>query len=663
MFYPKIISLLLVFSFIIGNLCAQTSVKPEKLYDNLAYREAINFYESKDELNLEDMTKIANGYRLNHDTENAALWYEQVVAQSDDPIHHLHFAQALQSNGSYEMAKKYFLLYNQMIGNHSSDQRGTQLAAAIDRMNDWKNETDVVLKEEKTINSPNLDFSPTYYKDGIVFVSSRKLLSDQKDKWTGDHFMNLYYATQNDEGELEEVASFSKIINSKYHEGPVAFNKSYNKIFFTRNDHVKGKIRANKKGVMKLGIFTAMNNGDQWTTPKPLNFNTKEHEECHPTLSADGTHLYFASDRPGGEGGMDIYVAKFKGGKWGEPRNLGPNINTPGNDAFPNIHDDGTLYFASDGWGGLGGLDIFQSNKDEENQWKKAENMGQPYNSRKDDFGFVMNILGTEGYFNSSRDGGSGKDDIYSFNRNIESVDQVEKILKSGNKENGNITIYNFINNKFSADNPKEVKDAIKSVQANVAVSKSKKSIIINAPDKVVEPPLPLPIEPIIPQPILNEPKIASTGQNTIIPITESEKIEANSKAPYETFEAKKEIKVGEVFVLKNVYYEYNEHIPLVEGYKELDRVVKFLKEKPEVSIELSSHTDARGRTRYNTYLSRKRAESAKAYLLKKGISSERIKAKGYGETMLINKCADGVKCDESKHQLNRRTEIKILKL
>ncbi len=652
----KIVGSLLIAVFSIGINNAQNSVKVDQLYQDLAYKETINFYASKDQLSLEDMERIANSYRLNHDTENAALWYGQVIEQSSDPVNHLYYAQALQSNGKYGKAKKHFLKYNELLGD-DNDLRGVQLATAIDRMNEWKNEEDILLQPETKINSPNLDFSPSYYKDGIVFVSSRKTSNKKKYKWTGEHFMNLFYATADEDGKLSEVTSFSKMINSKYHEGPVAFSKSYDKIFFTRNDHVKGKVRTNKKGVMKLGIFTAMSNGENWTDPKPVSFNTTEHEECHPSLSADGSHLYFASDRPGGFGGMDIYVSTFDGGKWGTPTNLGPTINTPGNDVFPFIHDDGTLYFASDGWGGLGGLDIFKSAQNEGAHWTTSENLGTPYNSRKDDFGFVMNVLGTEGYLNSSRDGGSGKDDIYSFQRNVKGIEKVEgkeHITKSELGPNGNITIYQFINNDFQGT-PNEVHSAIKAIQEKVDQTNDKEVVVVIGKDDAELPNIAAPTELIVAE--------KKPVEEMVVEEAPMKHVMKEVEEVAETFIVKEDLAIGKTIQLKNVYHDFNIHEPNKKGEKELDRLVEFMKENPSMKIELSSHTDARGRTRYNTWLSRKRAEASTAYIVNQGIKASRIIAKGYGETKLINKCVDGVECDEKEHKINRRTEIKILKL
>lgn len=648
----KITSYIFFLFFYSTILHAQNKASGDRMYEDLAYTEVIKLYESKEKLSVEEMERIANGYRLNHDTQNAALWFGEVVLESYNPINFLYYAQALQSNGDFEKAKKYYLRYSELLGSEAADQRGVYLASAIDRMNEWGNDQDIVMKREDAINSEHLDFSPTFYKDGIVFVSSRKLTDTKKYKWTGEYFMNLYYAAANQEGELEDVQSFSKMINSKYHEGPVAFSKNYDRIFFTRNDHLNGKLKKNKKGVMKLGIFTALYQDGQWTEPKAISFNTREYEECHPALSADGKYLYFASDREGGHGGMDLYVSEFNAGKWEEPLNLGPKINTPGNDVFPFVHDDGTLYFASDGWGGLGGLDIFYTQKNETNNWTSATNMGQPYNSRKDDFGLILNVLGTEGYLNSSRLGGKGKDDIYSFKRKtFEETNKENKnaLNEKSKNEKSEITIYQLTNNHYN-ELVVDKETALKILAENKAkIKDSNKLIILIDEDEIAT---------VIDE--SNTPPVIINSQE------EEALVEIINKEPLPTLDLmvkKKKIKAGEAFELKNLYYEFDKRDVNKKGRQELDRLVSFMKEYPKMKIELSAHTDSRGRDRYNTWLSRKRAQSARDYLIEHGISANRIIAKGYGETRLRNNCVDGVDCDERDHQRNRRTEVKIMKI
>ena len=406
------------FLFSIPIEAQKKSKKADETYNDFGYKSSISLYENKEVINLEEMVKIANAYRLNHDTENAEFWYSQVAGKTSDPQDVFYYAQALQSNGNYDQAKNYYLKYDSLVGSsEGADQRGKFLAEAIDRMNDFQH-TEVEIKNEKLINTDKLDFSPAYFKEGIIFVSTRESTaqdSDLKDIWIDDNFMGLFYAKRNDNDDLHKAEEFSLDLNTKFHEGPVCFSKNGERIYFTRNHFNKNKRVDNKDGIMRLQIYTASKEGNDWGEPYELPFNTKEFEEAHPAISPDGKFLYFASDRTGGKGGMDLYVSEFKDGKWGDPKNLGDQINTPGNEVFPFVHDDGTMYFASNGWGGLGGLDIFSTTVDDEGTWDKAFNIGTPFNSKKDDFGFVLNLLGTEGYLTSARAGGSGQDDIYSF--------------------------------------------------------------------------------------------------------------------------------------------------------------------------------------------------------------------------------------------------------
>ncbi len=393
----------------------EKTIKHEEAAKGLDYGTAISAYEKQGEITEVGIVKLAEAYRLNHDTENAELWYNQVVETSNVPDHFFYYAQALQSNGKYEMAKEHYLRYNEMVGG-AGDNRGAMLAAAIDRMNDWKH-SEIEIKNESVLNSEKLDFSPAYYKNGIVFVSSRGVQKgeNRKDVWTDDNFMALFFAERDESGQVAAPEIFSINLTSKYHEGPVSFSKNGKRIFFTRNHYNSGKRKNNSKGIMKLQIYTAARDGEEWSNPIELKINTVEHEECHPSVSPDGTKLFFASDRPGGFGGMDIYVSHFRHGEWNEPVNLGSKVNTAGNEVFPFIHDDGTLYFASNGLGGLGGLDIFSTQiGEQEGGWLKAENIGTPFNSPKDDFGFIINVLGTEGYFSSARVS-ENQDDIFSF--------------------------------------------------------------------------------------------------------------------------------------------------------------------------------------------------------------------------------------------------------
>ena len=375
--------------------------KGDKFYKDLGYGTAIPAYKSTvgdvGRLDRKTMIRLANSYRLIGDYQNAELYYAQIVESSSKPLYRLYYAQALQANGKCEAAKQYFLEYDQLIqasiaegSAASEDRRGRILANACDT--DFNMNEDLVLKNEATLNTGSLDFSPAFYKNGLVFVSTRGLsrASQNEDAWLNDKFMDLFYAEIQGGGRsgLMSPKALGSEINSKFHEGPLTFDKAGNTMYFTRNNYKKGKRGFSAKKITKLKIYGADWDGEQWTNVWELPFNQEEYNHCHPTLSADGQSMYLASDRAGGYGGHDLYVSRFENGAWSEPMNLGASINTPGNELFPFMHEDGTLYFASNGHAGLGGLDVFMAKPDAaiesdetmEVQWSQPINLGEPLN-------------------------------------------------------------------------------------------------------------------------------------------------------------------------------------------------------------------------------------------------------------------------------------------
>ena len=786
---------LLILLFLVAptSLFAQKK-KAEKTYKELGYKASIPLFENKDDLSTADLIKIANAYRLNHDVSNAELWYSQVVQESQEAIHFLHYAQALHSNEKYDLAKDYYRQYQEKAGGNGPDQRGQQLADAIDNIQDFKH-TPIEIKNETAINTGKLEFSPMFFQEGIVFVSTLdpkqrkrnkqvKEENEELDLWINDNFMTLYYATKNEDGELADVEVFSGNLSTKYHEGPVTFDKSGDRIFFSRNQYLKGKKRTDKKGIMKMNIYSAIRSGDDWNNVKELPWNTQEFEEVHPTLSADGNRLYFASNRTGSLGGMDIYYSDFQGGEWGEPVNMGNKINTAGNEIFPFLHEDGTLYYASDGWGGFGGLDIFAAEQGSGEEWQEPTNVGTPFNSPKDDFGFILNITGTEGYLSSAREGGSGKDDIYSFkmkdknqlgnqqiranicvydeanNNRIERAElYIQKLVGDANingaedftmrlveteadneyllklsrdltetdggelqkitNHNGEIFANLDPNSRYKIIAKKggytfaqyllQTKSLMIQPQVDLCIPLNKSACMVlegkaintkyqtfipNANILLVNlctgeetttisdangnysfPCLPCKCEFLligeknyfktakaetntltncVPGNILNQNLLFDLGKDEPLAATNNSQPATPNPQPIN-------LTVGNIIELKNIYYDFDKYYIRSGSAESLDWVVRLMQTYPSLVLELSAHTDARGTTNYNKWLSRKRAKSAVKYITDRGISPFRLQAKGYGETQIRNQCGDGVVCTEEEHQYNRRTEIRVL--
>lgn len=797
--------MVLIGLLVAGNCLAQKD-KAAETYNDLGYKASIPLFEKKDTLSTSDIIKIANSYRLNHDVINAEIWYAQVIKRSSDPIHYLHYAQALHSNKKYDLAKEYYLKYQEKMGAGVFDQRGAKRAAAIDKINDFRH-SDILIKNEKAINTVQLEFSPAFYQDGIVFVSTIdpkqrqktkkvKEANEELDLWINDHFMTLYYAAKTEDNELGAPEVFSSNISTKFHEGPVTFSPSGDQIFFCRNHYNNGKKKTDKKGILKMSIYSATRMGGDWVNVKELEFNTKDYEEVHPTLSPDGRTLYFSSDRPGGLGGMDIYQSQFIDGKWSEPFNAGKEINTPGNEIFPFIHSDGILYFASDGWGGLGGLDIFSVVRKDNNSWEVPVNLGTPFNSSKDDFGFILNDTGTEGYFSSAREGGQGKDDIYSFN--VDHKEQLEG--HSNNYSVLEICVYD----KHTGEPIEGVEIDIQAQKAGITQETTEDQLLMRLvetgkeneyllqlskrtsnlekitvmTDKlgeattqlnpnaryllaarkngytVLEYPYTTPGSPgkITLSPCLvlekgncqellgeavnekygnaipnvkitlinlctgdlqetftdakgqynfpclpcgcgflvmgsklrffpTEKKIATIEEHcatdgplianlffvpgeldaTVPPINKSLSTNNYSSPNPPLSGTPVDLKVGNTIELKNIYYNFDQYQLRQGAVQSLDWVVELMNQYPSLVIELSAHTDSRGSSTYNQWLSRKRAESAMAYVVRRGIPSNRLRARGYGENLLRNHCSDDSDCSEAEHQYNRRTEVRVI--
>ncbi len=275
----------------------------------------------------------------------------------------------------------------------------------------------IVLTNERRVNSDELEYSPVFYKDGIVFVTTRTeslLYSNIKDKRAGGvHLMSMYWSQRDEEGFLKEPESFSNELITKVHEGPMTFDQTASTIFFSRNE--LSEFAPDK--LLKMQIYQAEKDSlEIWGKVQKLSFNNTAYNFMHPTISAEGDVLYLASDVPGGQGGMDLYMVKKVGEIWGQMVNLGPTVNTPGNEVFPYIAADGALYFSSDGHGGLGNLDLFFTMQNSSSQkWSAPENLGAPFCSPADDLGFIVDSENRNGYFSSDRLGGFGMDDIYSF--------------------------------------------------------------------------------------------------------------------------------------------------------------------------------------------------------------------------------------------------------
>ncbi len=389
----------------------------DELFNEFSYTSAIEAYKkglaSSETPEDSIEVRIAESYRKLNQPEQASIWYEKALSESNEnaePLHLLHYAESLSSQKKYAEAKQWYKRYDDRV---KADSRADRKLSTLENQNKlYRNESKVSI-EKAPFNSDAADFAPTETPEGIVFVSSRASKNPLSAvfNWDETNYLDLFLYSD------ENVKRLDKTLNSKLHEGPAVFYDEGGKVIFTRNNHEKGKVKTSEEGITKLKLFYAERNAEgEWSKPVELPFNSDEYSVGHPAISKDGNTLYFASDMPGGQGGVDIYKSTWNNDQWGAPINMGNEINTEGNELFPTLFADKDLYFASNGHGGLGGLDIFVS--DVSKQSVKVNNVGSPINGPLDDFGLVMLSDGQSGFFSSNREGSGNKDDIYSFTAN-----------------------------------------------------------------------------------------------------------------------------------------------------------------------------------------------------------------------------------------------------
>lgn len=428
--------------------------KADKLHQDLGYMKSVDLYQeiqaNKQVTTPSMMVNLADAYRLNGETEAAEYWYARYIRSAKKSEDYLHYAQVLQSNGKCEDAIRWYEKYQSEKGAIKMN-----FIENCDELEAFPANEGMTIKNVSSLNSTHLDFSPVPYKNSLVFTSSRgtDAMIVHQDNWTKNDFTDLFIADRVGEDEFEAVRPLSSQTNKKFHDGTATFSPDGATMIFTRN-HQKGK---SSKNVINLQLLAAKNNRGDWTEVRPLPFNSKEWNTCHPTLSADGLRLYFASDRPGGFGGMDIYVSKSVDGEWQEPTVLGPEVNSAGNELFPYMDKNDVLYFASNGHKGIGGLDIFkvtQSATGNENTWSNRQNMGHHINSPKDDFGFIKNEDRQTGWLTSNRLGGKGSDDIYYWDKNGVEEKPLVKMICIQDAQTGqrlSNAIVNIIKTPYSA--------------------------------------------------------------------------------------------------------------------------------------------------------------------------------------------------------------------
>jgi len=421
--FPLILRLLgtgwvffLVFTFAYGQSALK---KGDRLYRKMIYHEAAKAYKKAFDKVPSNAAAIgaAESYRKLADFAAAEAWFRKADWESEkNPRHRFDFAQALKSNGGYDEAKVQFLKWGAQINNHKKGEFWANTCNLAEKM---KKEEQGYKVRPISVSSPNSEIAPVLYRKGIVFASNRPRgeTIGKRDGRNAKPFYDLWYSERKPSGGFAKTMIMKEKINTSLNDGPITFSKAGHLAYITRTNTKGISKRSKKNRIRKLQLFRTRKINDKWRDVQPFPYNNREYTFAHASLSPDENTLYFTTDMPGGQGGTDIWCVQKEGDGWSKPKNLGPKLNTQGNEAFPFIMKGGLLYFASDGQAGVGGFDLFSSQVKNGTAASNIENLGVPINSPADDFGLAWEEGSPTGYFTSNRVGGQGQDDIYFFTR------------------------------------------------------------------------------------------------------------------------------------------------------------------------------------------------------------------------------------------------------
>ncbi len=621
-------------------------------YENYAYADAISAYQKiikKGNASLEVYQKLGDCYFFNSELKDAAKWYLEMMEEkkklekNGTEVNEVTAEYYFRTSQSLKFLKRYKEADSLMIKvkeSNISDSRAKRLIDNPDYLEKISLQSGRYTIENLPRNSAYVDFAPAIYKNKLVFSSARGTVKStaKKNRWTQQPYLDLLSYNLKESGDFDYPEQFSKDLNSRLHESTSTFTKDGNTIYFTRNNLINSKFGKDSSGVNRLKIYRAqLNNKSKWDNIQDLSFNNNEYSVAHPALSPDGTKLYFASDMPGGYGMSDLYVIGInQDGSFTTPQNLGPTINTEGRDTFPFISESGTLYFSSDGHLGLGGLDIFAVKL--EGNDKTVYNIGEPINSSADDVTFIFDESTRKGYFASNRSGGRGNDDIYSFMETTPLITICEGSLKTIVTEEKSGRILENADIELRDDNNKIIFKGKTNQKGEVYCN-------LDCGDKTYK---------------------LTIKKEGFDPVDRNITTSRDNPYPFETIKLKnntpqKGLDLAKLLNLKPIYFASNKALILNKSAKELDKVIAYLKEYPSIKIEIGSHTDSKGSDRYNMKLSQRRAVSTANYVISKGIDPSRVKSRGYGETVLINRCGNGVRCSKEEHSQNRRSEFIVI--
>ncbi|TDT39628.1 WD40 repeat protein [Maribacter spongiicola] len=640
----KFILVLLLFFHGLTKAQERLIQKGNEKFDSYSFSPAIDIYKKvldKGFVSADLLRKLGNSYYYNADYKEAAQTYKQLVADYSAEVtaeDYFKYAQSLKTLGDYNASSD---VMNKFMEITKSDGRAAAFNEDRDFMSEIEENSGRYNLGPFEYNSPYSDFAPSFYKEGLIFSSDRDTgnFARYRHTWNAKDFLDLYEVNA-DSSSVDHVKKLDENVNTRYHESTSVVTKDGQTMYFTRNNSERRKTIKDDKGIVRLKVLRAVLTDEGiWGEVEELPFNSDSYSVANPALSPDEKTLYFVSDMPGTLGESDLFMVSINEDRsFGTPQNLGSNINTEARETFPYITSEEILYFSSDGHPGLGGLDVFATKIKRQDFTGKVLNVGKPVNSNSDDFTFIFNEELRTGYVASNREGGMGYDDIYSFTetRPLE-FDCIQKITGTVRDKISNEVLVGATI-KVIDENNEEILSTITDSDGNYSLELDcNKGNFVRAL-----------MEGYVPS---EEYIGVSDGKPKIIDFyLERDQITAGFGDD-----------LAKLLQLSTIYFDFDKYNIRKDSEVEIEKVVAAMEKYPSLRLKVNSHTDSRGPAAYNLWLSQKRAESTVNYMIKKGISKDRLVSEGYGETKLLNECSDGVKCSAIKHDINRRSEFIIL--
>lgn len=626
--YNPIFIFILVAGFC-ANAQSNSTKKADKLFSKFEFVEAAKAYEKliSDGQGSEYVYgQLAESYYNVFNTVEAEKWFEKTLETSESPETIYKYAQMLKANGKYEKSNAQMSKFASM---RPADHRAIAFVENPNYLPKILEKGKKFNVQDAGVNSELSDFGGTL-RDGILYIASARNGEGKTYGWNEEPFLDIYASRKNEDGSFQTPMAI-KEINTKYHEGVVSFSPDGKTMYFSResfHDKIFERDSLSRNKFSVLNLYRSNNELGVWSKGEALSLNSENYSVKNPAVSPDGKTLFFSSDMAGGMGQFDIYSAPInEDGTVGEPTNLGQKVNTEGQEMFPFVSSDNTLYFSSDGQLGLGGMDVFFA-KLVDGKVGPVRNVGIPVNGNADDFAFSINSETGEGFVSSNREGGMGSDDVYAV-KVLQPICDVLVTITVKDSKNGQILKGATVNVLDSEGN---------TVSTKISDAKGEVNYIVECDTD------------------LNLSAALDNYESGSASINGTNEEEISTEILLDPID---EIILANKVILNPIYFDFDKSNITAQAAFELDKLIALMNKYQSIIIRAESHTDSRGSAAYNQSLSERRALTTAQYVISKGIDASRITGVGMGETVPVNDC--GSKCNEDEHQMNRRSEFIIL--